>query len=214
MFAQLKAIVDVVKTGVSELREFQTKEDREKAVLDLLRVYFVLKDCVEDGEQLVAEAQPNPVRTISEMTPEVALKTIERWDRMIRRQGIRLSQLQSAFLGQHHIAVINPALQSRITEIVGYKMDRTVTLHGIGAALFFKNMFPIANTSEEKAHYVSVMAGEKGDALNMSRITAEIEGLRKALSEYRAVVERMVADDELLRFSGRARKETMFPDDA
>lgn len=56
-------------------------------------------------------------------------------------------------------------------------MDRAVILHGIGAALFFKNLFPVANTAEEKARYISVMAGEEGDALDMSRITAEIEGL-------------------------------------
>ena len=93
-------------------------------------------------------------------------------------------------------------------------MDRTVTLHGIGAALFFKNMFPIANTAEEKARYISVMAGEEGDALDMCRITTEIDGLRQALNDYRAVVERMVADDELLKFSGRARRETRFPDEA
>lgn len=214
MFAQLKAIVDLVRTGISDLREFQTKEARDDAVLDLLRVYFVLKDCVEDGEHLVAAAQPNPVETIAKMAPDVALETMEHWDKLIRRQGIRLSQLQSAFLGQHHILVINPGLQERITDVIGYKMDRTVTLHGIGAALFFKNMFPVANTAEEKARYISVMAGEEGDALDMSRITAEIEGLRQALNDYRAVVERMVADDELLKFSGRARRETRFPDEA
>jgi hypothetical protein len=214
MFAQLKAIVDLVRTGISDLRDFQTKEARDDAVLDILRVYFVLKDCVEDGEHLVAEAQPNPVETISKMAPEVALETMERWDRLIRHQGIRLSQLQSAFLGQHHIAVINPGLQDRIIKVIGYKMDRTVTLHGIGAALYFKNMFPVANTVEEKARYISVMAGEEGDVLDMHRIKAEIEGLREALNEYRDVVERMVAEDELLKLSGRARRETMFPDEA
>lgn len=214
MFAQLKAIVDLVRTGISDVRDFQSKEARDDAVLDLLRVYFVLKDCVEDGECLVSEAQPNPVETIAKLAPEVALETMERWDKLIRRQGIRLSQLQSAFLGQHYIAVVNPGLQERITEVIGYKLDRTVTLHGIGAALFFKNMFPVANTAEEKARYISVMAGEEGDALDMSRITAEIEGLRNALNDYRTVVERMVSDHELLKLSGRARQDTRFPDEA
>jgi hypothetical protein len=214
MFAQLKSIVDLVRMGILDLRDFQTKKARDDAVLDMLRVYFVLKDCVEDGEYLVAAAQPNPVATIAKMEPNVALETMEQWDKLIRRQGIRLSQLQSAFLGQHHIAIINPGLQERITEIIGDKMDRTVTLHGIGAALFFKNMFPVANTVEEKARYISVMAGEEGDALDMSRITAEIEGLRQSLNDYRIVVERMVTDDELLKFSERARRETRFPDEA
>jgi len=214
MFSQLKVVVDLIRTGISDFRDFQTKKARDDAVLDLLRVYFILKDCVDDGERLVSEAQPNPVEIISEMAPEVALETIERWDKLIRRQGIRLSQLQSAFLGQHHITVINPWLQERITEIIGYKLDRTVTLHGIGAALFFKNMFPISDTAEEKARYISVMAGEEGNALNIPRITTELEGLRKALNDYRIVVERMVSDHEILKFSERARRETSFPDSA
>lgn len=214
MFAQLKSIVDLVRTGISDFRYFQIKKARDDAVLDLLRVYFVLKDCIEDGEYLVSEAQPNPVETISKMAPTLALETMERWDTLIRYQGIRLSQLQSAFLSQHHIAVINPELQDRITEVIGYKLDRTVTLHGIGAALYFKNMFPVADTAEEKARYISVMAGEEGDALNMPRITAEIESLREALNDYRAVVERMVSDQEILKFSERARRETRFPDEA
>lgn len=214
MFAQLKSIVDLVRMGVSDIRDFQTKKARDDAVLDLLRVYFILRDCIEDGEYLVAAAQPNPVETIAKMEPDVALKIMEQWDKLIRRQGIRLSQLQSAFLGQHHIAVINPGLQKRITEVIGYKLDRTVTLHGIGAALFFKNMFPIENTAEEKARYISLMAGKEGDTLDMSRISTEIEELRQGLSDYRVVVERMVADDEILRLSERARRETWFPDEA
>jgi hypothetical protein len=214
MFAQLKGVVDLIRTGISDLRNFQSAKAREDAVLDVLRVYFLLKDCVDDGEMLVSEAQPNPVERIAQMAPEAALATIEKWDAAIRKQGIRLYQLQGALLGQNHIAVINPELQKQVTEVIGYKMDRTVTLHGIGAALFFKNMFPVANTSEEKARYISTMAGEENDSLNMPRICAEIQSLRESLDQYRGVVERMVTDAELLQFSQRARQETEFPNEA
>lgn len=208
MFVQLKGVVDLIRTGITDLRNFQSAKAREEAVLDVLRIYFVLKDCVDEGEMLVSDAQPNPIEKLAQMTPEEALATIERWDAIIRRQGIRLYQLQGALIGQDHIAVINPALKDRLTVAVGSKMDRAVTLHGIGAALFYKSMFPVANTSEEKARYISLMAGEKDETLNMSRICAEIQSLKKSLGQYRSVVERMVSNAELLQLSQRARRET------
>lgn len=214
MFAQLKSVVDLIRSGIADFRTFQTVKAREDAVLDVLRLYFLLLDCVDDGEKLIAEAQPDPVKKISAMEPNEALSTIERWDTTVRKQGARLYQLQGAILGQHHIAIINPELQKRLADAIGNKMNRTVTLHGIGAALFFKNMFPIANTNEEKAHYISVMAGERKNSLNMKRISAEIESFRQSLTEYRALVERMVTDAELLQLSQRARQETLFDADA
>ncbi|EYU15891.1 hypothetical protein BA1DRAFT_01516 [Photorhabdus aegyptia] len=45
--------------------------------------------------------------------------------------------LQSALLGQNHLIVINPDLQKKISEAIGYKIDRTLSLHPIRAALFF-----------------------------------------------------------------------------
>ncbi|EMF7564980.1 hypothetical protein V4F78_004483 [Serratia marcescens] len=205
MFSQLKSIIDLVRQGVIDFKNFKTSKQREDAVLNLLRVYFVLKDCVEDGEALVNEAQPNPVETIINQSPEMAIKTLTRWDEVIIKQGRRLSQLQSAFLGQHHLEVINPSLQESIIKVIGYKFDRTLSLHGIGAALFFRGIFPITNTAEEKARYVSLMAGQEGDVLNMPKITEEIEALKHALNDYRDVVERMVSNEELLRLSQQAR---------
>lgn len=213
MFAQLKTIIDLVRAGVSDFKSFQAKERRKEVVLELLRVYFVLKDCVDDGESLIAEAQPNPISTISKMPPEEALSTLTRWDKVIRHQGIRLAYLENAFLGQHHLAVINPELEERIKALIGYKLDRTVTLHNIGATLYFKNIFPKIETAEEKARYVSIMAGELGDALDMSRITTEIKEFREALNNYRTIVERMVSNEELLVLSERARLDTQSSED-
>ena len=213
MFAQIKDVVDLIRSGFSDFRKFKTEKERQDAVLGMLRVYFLLKDCVDDGEKLVTEAEPNPVEKITAMEPSIALSTIERWDGAIRKQGIRLYSLQGAIFGQDHLSVINPALQDRISEVIGYKMDRTVTLHGIGSALSYRNMFPIANTIEEKARYISVMAGEIDDTLNMPRVKAEIACLRESLDQYRLVVEQMVSNAELLQLSQRARKETQFPDE-
>lgn len=211
MFAEIKCIVDLIRAGASDVRTFKTKRDRQEAVLDMLRVYFLLKDCADDGEFLVDAAQPNPVEVISNMDPEQALATIERWDSIIQKQGIRLYRIQDAIFGQDHLAVINPGLQKRIGEIIGNKMDRAVTLHGIGAALFFRAMFNITRTFEDRARYISIMAGEEGDSLNMERIKDELTRLREALDEYREFVGQMVSNDELLQLSKRARQDTRYP---
>jgi hypothetical protein len=210
MFRQIKNIVDLIRIGASDLKAFKSKKDRREVVLNMLRIYFLLKDCADDGEFLVNAAQPNPVEVISKMEPEQALATTECWDIRIRKQGIRLYQLQDAIFGQDHLTVINPTLQEQIGEVVGYKMDRAVTLHGIGAALFFKKMFPIPDTLEEKARYISLMAGEESKSLNMARIKEEIAELREALDAYRVFVERMVSDDEILQLSKQARQDTRY----
>lgn len=214
MFAQIKSIVDLIRSGVTDFRNFKSNKERNDAVLNLLRVYFMLKDCVDDGEKLIVEAEPDPVKKISTMNPDDAISTLKRWDAKIRMQGIRLYQLQGAISGRAPLAVINPMLQERIEEVVGYKMDRAVTLHGIGAALYFRAAFPINATNEEKAQYISVMAGEEDSSLNMPRIRKEISTLRESLDQYRLVVERLVSDAELLQLSDRARNETKFNEDA
>jgi hypothetical protein len=208
MFSQIKSLVDLVKSGADEYRKYKSEAERKESALEMLRVYFLIKDCIEDGEELISEAKPNPVEVIANLPPEEALLMLEKWDGKIRRQSICLYQLAGDLLGQDHISVVNPKMQDKLVEIVGNKMNRTVTLHGIGAALYFKNMFPIENTAEEQARYISLMAGEEGDSLNMERITTEISDLKLAIEEYRAVVEKFVTTDEILRLSKLAREET------
>jgi hypothetical protein len=140
----------------------------------MLKAYFLLKDCADEGEALVVDAGSDPIGKVNAMEASAAVSTLETWDAVIRRQGNRLYALQGYIFGQEHLAVINPALQDRIGEIIGYKMDRIVTLHGIGSALFFRNMFPIEDTNEEKARYVLIMAGTENDTLDMAKVGAEI----------------------------------------
>ena len=78
---------------------------------------------------------------------------------------MRLYALQGFVSNQNHLTIINPELQEKISEIVGYKMDRAITLHGIGSTLFLRNMFPIQNTDEEKAKLVKLMAGVASDGV-------------------------------------------------
>ena len=164
--------------------------------------------CVDDGEKLLKVAGKDPTSKIRDMEPDEVAKTVAEWDAILRGQGFRLYALQGLFFGQDHIAVVNPDLQREIKAIVGYKLDRAASLHGIGAAFFFRNMFPFQQeTPEDKARLVSLMLGaENNGVLNVEESAAEIAALRRSLDEYRAVVERFVSNEEILLHSENARQ--------
>ncbi|MCX5888266.1 MAG: hypothetical protein NTY36_02295 [Deltaproteobacteria bacterium] len=214
MFSELKSIVDLIRSAISDFRKFKTDQEREEIVLGVIRTYFVLKDCIEDGEKLITEAGPDPITKIKAMDPTEAKRTLEIWVSTLKKQGIRLRTLQGFIFDQNHLAIINPKLQEQISEIIGYKMDRTDSLHGLGAGLFFMNLLPIDYSDEEKVGLVTLMAGaEDNDLLDLQKIDSEVAALRNSLDEYRTVVERLVSNDELLILSNRARRETLFQDE-
>lgn len=209
MFAQLKGIVDLLTSSIKTFRDFKTSKQREDNVLELLKIYFVFKDCVDESESLISDAGTDPVAKVASMSAEDAAHTLSRWDSALTRQAFRLRALEQHLLGQDELAVIDPALQDQIIRVIGYKMDSAVTLHGIGAALVIRVMFPVAVTDEERAVYISVMAGSEDRQIDIPRVRLEISALRAALDEYRKVVERFVSSDELLRFSKKAREATL-----
>jgi hypothetical protein len=96
-----------------------------------------------------------------------------------------------------------------LSKAIGYKMNQTVTLHGIGAALFLRCMFPMSESGEGKAKLVALMAGERScNTINLDRIRAEVTDLRAALSSYKAYIDRLASDDEIIQLSGKARDAT------
>ncbi|CAA7614273.1 hypothetical protein [Magnetospirillum sp. UT-4] len=106
----LKSIVDLIRTGIADISKSKSEKEREDGVLDLLRVYFVLKDCVDEGATLIEEAGEDPIGRIRQMDEWMAASTLDRWDAISGRQIQRLKLLQGAILGRHHIAVINPGV--------------------------------------------------------------------------------------------------------
>jgi len=215
MFSQLKSIIDIVSTGVSEFRDFKTRADRKHEVLNLLKTYFLLKDCAEEGAKLLRDAGDDPISKIAEMDPNTAISVLENWGTALRKQGLRLYALQGHVLGQDHLLVIDPKLREQIEEVVGYKMDRAVTLHRIGATLFFRNMFPIEETNEEKARLVALIAGAEEDGtIDIGACLQEIDRLNQALDDYRNLVNELASKEELLLLSKQARSETKYEQQA
>ena len=90
-------------------------------------------------------------------------------------------------------------------------MDRVVTLHGIGSALFLRNMLPIEETNEERARLVGLMAGAEEDGvLDIDESLQEIENLNQALDDYLKLVNELVSKDEIMLLSKQARSETKY----
>ena len=210
MFADLKLIVDLICSCVSSFQKRKSVKKREDIVLGLLETYFLLKDCVEEGKLLIDEAGPDPIRRIKSMNETLAASTLKQWEVILCRQSRRLGALQEFVVGQNHLAVIDPDTQERIKKIVGYKLERTNSLRHIGAALFFRFNLPIANSTEDRAGYVSVMVGSQSESLEIEKIEQEIRDLRKSLDSFRIVVERLLSNDEITKFSDEAREKTQF----
>lgn len=213
MFAQIKGVIEVTLSGFKSIGEFKSKRERDVAIGDMLRFYFLLKDCIDEGESLIVEAGSNPVAKIKAQASEQAAVTITRWDAVLRRQGIRLRALEGLLSGQNQLAILNPTLEAALNRAIGSKMSRTLSLHGIGAALFIRCMFPLNESNVDKAKLVAIMAGERSrGTLDLDRIRREITELREVLDKYREFVERLASDEEIIRLSKKARQSTQIPD--
>lgn len=210
MFAQLKPVVDLLSTGATHVSSVNTRLQRRKAVLRMLEAYFLLKDCMDEGMALVAEAGPNPVLTISAMSDEDAIATGERWNLVLRKQAVRLNMLQDRIFAQDHLSIIAPEVQAAIDKAVGSKFDRVTTLARIGAGLVLQAMFGFAKTPQERAGHVIAMTGAKKDKINMRKIKKEVAALSTSLDAYRGVIEKLVSTEEIVRLSKQARKATRF----
>lgn len=208
MFGELISFVDVLRSVVFDLRKNKLTADRDEAISKMLQTYFYLKDAVDEGEALVIDAAPNPAKLIASLSPvEARLKLLE-WDHALRRQGFRLYRISENIFGQDFIEIVSPNLQEKLYEVIGSKFNRATSLHGIGAVLFFRDMFPLQNTDEEKARYISVMAGEKGNLLHMDKIKSEISALRIAMQSYREAISSLASREEIVRLSNAARSKT------
>ena len=209
MFGELISFIDVLKSAALDINSRRKGKEREASVSILLRTYFYLKDAADEGELLVEDAEPNPVALISSLEPQEAKDRLLRWDYALRRQTFRLMRVSEMIYGQEFMDVVSPELRERLHDVLGTKFNRANSLHGIGAALFFRGWG--SATPEEQARYVSVMAGEEDDLLHMDKIRAEISALREAMDSYRLAVNQLATPEEIMLLSKEARAVTELP---
>jgi hypothetical protein len=211
MFGQIKVIVDLISVGLKDGWSLKGKVQRRADVLRMLETYFLLKDCLDEGCALIEEAGSKPVEKIRNMPDLQAEAVVRRWDYILRRQGRRLAILQGHLIGQDHLTVINPDLQKRILQAIGDKFDQVTTLYGIGAALLFYSIFPLAESREEKAQYVVYMSGSsRRNTISIPRIKREVKSLSESLEQYREAINKLISSEEMVRLSKEARTNTLF----
>lgn len=209
MFADLKLVVDLVRAGVSSARRRRSEKTREQAALDLLRVYFLLKNCVDEGARVVGEAGPDPVATLSGMKAEQADAVLQDWDEALNRQGVRLRALRDLVFGHAVLAFVGPEVLARIENVVGSKMNRVNSLHAIGATLYIRCVLPTEKSVDDTVGRVALMAGSESEHLDSARINAEVESLRTSLDEYRGLVDKLLSRDEIVRLAKRAQEKSV-----
>jgi len=208
MFAQIKVVVDLIRGAMSSLKAFKADEDRKAFALEMLRIYFALKDCVDEGSTLLAAAGCDPLRSLQSMSGSELENARTTWNAILQRQGLRLYTLAGRIRSLDVLSVVDPNLQAKLEDAIGSKFDDVVTLQTIGAALYLRLMFRRSETVEELANYVAMTSGSDTDTFDMPRVRTEIEALQNSLHEYRGLIERFLSDQELVTFSRRARNDT------
>lgn len=211
MFGELVSFIDVLRSAAGELRSRKLTKQRETIISALLSTYFYLKDATDEGEMLVEDAKPNPVKVINALDPNEAKERLARWNIVLGRQTFRLMRVSDLIYGQAFIDVVSPELREQLYEVLGSKHDRASSLHSIGASLYFRGW--VDRSLEEQARYVSIMAGEDKNLLHMKKIRAEIATLREVMEEYRLAIIQLSTSDEIVRLSANARTETKLPNE-
>ena len=207
MFSELKAIVDIVRNAIEDVHNRSEKSERQETVVRLLEMYFLMKDCVDEAQSLIEEAGPNPKQTISSLDQHEAISTLGRWDISILRQGYRLRALDGYLVGEHALSVIAPDLQQKIKKIIGSKSKHVSRLYEFGARTFFLQIFPVNDRDEQTLDLISVMSGGRDSLFDLKKAEQEINDFKSSLEDFRSIVQRLLSDEEILKFSNLARKE-------
>ena len=208
MFEKLKIVVDLIASALSVYQSHKKIKDREAIGLGLLKSYFFFKDCADEGEALLKEVGPDPIETIRYMDEWEAKTSLEKWEDALRRQGVRLQFLHGYIMGQDFLAVIAPEVQEKLGQAIGTKEDRVVSLFTIGASLFFRSIFP----TETKPDDVKILFGVDDAQIDTEAAAKEIRHLKHSLEEYRFIIGQLLEDEEIVRLSKQARRETLFDD--
>jgi len=211
MLGDLKTLVEIIRNAVCGLSGFRSKRARSEAILELLRIYFLLMDVVEDGRSLLNAVGQNPRKTLAQVPGAEVPTVLSEWDRLIRRQASRLYNLSGRLLGQDVLSVIEPSLKSKLERLVGSKFKRAHSLHGIGAGLVIYSMFGGGRDQEWQRNIVlSMYPTRTRVTIDLVAAKGELNQLQKALNAFRTVCLRLATEEEILFLSKKARKQTHF----
>ncbi len=191
------------------MRGFRSQSEQDAAALEMLKAYFLLLDARSDGEALLRSVTKDPIAYISSLDSTALESQLSIWDKILRRQSYRLYNVGFYFSSQSYLAVIAPELQAEAERVIGNKMNRVVTLHGIGANLFFRSILPIEESPEEVASTVlTVLTKKASGIIDHDLVSRELADLGKSLSNFSEVISESFDRNSVRLLSDKAREAT------
>ena len=120
MFTDLVKILEFLMNSVKGLSKLNKSSERKEALLEMLQAYFYLYDTHLDGVKLLESVDSDPVNYVKSLQGESLQKHLNTWDKVLRRQGIRLYKAQQYITSQSYLAVINPSAVDNISKVIEY----------------------------------------------------------------------------------------------
>jgi len=209
VFSDLVKIVGFVKGSIVALSKLKSIKEREDALIEMLKIYFLLLDVREDGHKLLEMVDRNPMEFIRSLNKEDIGAYISVWDKVLRKQGMRLYTVQQYLSDQSYLFVLNPDAVRSIKDVIGYKMNSVVSLHEIGANLTLRNAFRFEESPETIAGLVNkVLTKNSEGVIDKNFVQGELDQVKVALDEFRSLIDSTMSKEEMLKLSSKARSET------
>lgn len=204
MISEITAIVNYIR----DITKYKQNKDREKRIIELFEAYYYFYDICYDSKKMLNNMDENPLEYIKNLDKELITKQLEIWDSFLRKQSLRLYNLQNYIYENSFLALINPKSVDSIKKIVGYKLDTVKTLHQLGAGLFFRNIFPQEERPEDIAELViEVLTFD--EKFSIDKIKIEIGLLENELENFSSILKESVEKKDFFALSEKARKNTL-----
>lgn len=209
MFGELLKIVDYLYKAVPGILKLRKASEYRSAALEMLKTYFLILDAHEDGLRWLESATSDPVNYIKKLDDKALKVQLKIWDTILRRQSRRLYEAGVYISSQSYLAVLDPDAQKSIQGVIGNKMSRVANLHGQGAGLFFRNIFPINESPEDIAGLVvKTLSMEENGLLDETEVREELNSLKKGLDKFRDTIIKFIDKEEFYSISTEARAAT------
>lgn len=208
MFSELLKLINIAQCAVKDIVNLKKESDRKDAVLEMLKIYYLMYDAYNDGVKLLESVNEDPVEYIKKYNDKTIKAQLDIWDKVLRRQSARLYMVNNYISSQSYLSVYCPESQKKIIEIIGDKMDRVKSLHGLGASLFFRTVFPDKETPEITASLVTDSLSMHTELFDKSKILNELYTFNSGINDFRDVINNFADKQEILALSQQAREQT------
>ncbi|MFA0541784.1 MULTISPECIES: hypothetical protein [Vibrio] len=208
MFAELGKVAKVLIDSIAKIKNITDKRKYRQSCIDVISVYYVLKDIRDDAVKLLNACNWNPNEKISTLSELELSAFLCFCDEILRKQGERLYCLERKINSDQCLAFMDDELHRKLLEAIGHKSQRVVSLHGIASTLVIEAMLP-SETPEDRVELIQRMSGLENDTLNLNEIRQEIDNFSLLLKQYKNYSVSLVDNPELVEITELAKSNAM-----